>query len=85
MIVVDHPFDPVPQHHDVKIDQEADTHIQPTKEREQWSLINGMKRVFALGLDYDSAFHDQARSKAAIEFYVLVDQWDWFLALHLHT
>ena len=49
------------------------------------SIVNGVKRVFTFGFDYDAAFHDQVGSKAAIEFYAFVDEWNGFLALDLHS
>jgi len=53
--------------------------------REQLSVINRVQRVFAFGLDYDSAIYHQVCSKAAIKFYVFVDEGYGFLALHFHA
>ena len=49
------------------------------------SVVNRLKRVFTFGLNYDSAFYYQVRSKAAIKFYVFVDEWNRFLTLHIHA
>jgi hypothetical protein len=52
---------------------------------EQLSVINRVQCVFTLGLYYDSAFHNQVCSKAAIELYVFVDERNGLLTLHLHA
>ena len=65
--------------------QQADTDIQQTKVREQLSVINWVQRVFAFGLDYDSAVYHQVCSKAAIEFYVFVDEGYGLLTFHVHA
>jgi hypothetical protein len=84
-IVVDQSPDAASEDHDMEVDQEADTDVQQTKVGEQLSVINRVQRVFTFGFDYDSAFHDQVRSKAAIEFYVFVDKWYGLLTFHLNA
>jgi hypothetical protein len=84
-IIIDHPPDAVAKDHDVEVDQQADTNIQQTKVREQLRVVNGMKCLFAFGLDYDTPFDDQVGSKAAFEFDAFIDEWNGLLALYVQS
>ena len=84
-IVVDHPLDAVPENHDVEVNQQSDLNIQETKVGEELSLVDGVKRVFAFGLDNDFTFHDQVCSKSAIKFNAVIDQGYCFLTFNLHA
>lgn len=42
--------------------------------RKELSVVNGMQRVFAFGLDNDFTFHDEVCSKSAIKLNAVIDK-----------
>lgn len=61
--MINHSLDAVFQHGDVEVDQQPDSEIEKSQMREQLSLVDRMKRVFALQLDDYCAVDHQIRSK----------------------
>ena len=52
---------------------------------EELSVVDGMQRVFAFGLDNDPILHDKVGSKSAIKLNTVIDKGHCLLTLNLHA
>jgi hypothetical protein len=83
--MIHHPSDPVPEQHNVKVDEKTDLNVQQTQVRQKLSLVYRVQGFLAFDFYDDAILHNQISSETAFQLDGFVGQWDRLLPLHPKT